>query len=87
MNTSSFHPIADQLLADFRQERQLVDLIIKGCIELRWAIGPEEQEISRAMIYNAFETYVIARGMSVEQAESFCEQNLDNLINLVETIL
>ena len=87
MNPSSFRTIADQLLADLRQENQLINLIITGCIEYRWAIEKEEQEIARAMVYNAFESYTLARGMSLEQAESFCEQNLDQLIDTVQSIL
>jgi hypothetical protein len=87
MSDSSFLSVAEQLLADFQQESQLVDLIIKGCIEYRWAIGPEEQEIAQAMIYNAFETYAIARGMSVSQAEEFCETHLETLIRSVEAAL
>lgn len=87
MNPSSFQTVADQLFADLRQESQLVDLIIKGCIEYRWAIGSEEQKIARAIIYNAFEAYVVDRGMPLEQAESFCEQNLEHLIHAVQTIL
>jgi len=39
------------------------------------------------MVYNAFESYVMARGMPLEQAESFCEQNLERLINTVQSIL
>lgn len=87
MDSASFQTIADQLLADLRQENQLINLIIKGCVEYRWAIGTEEQEIARAIVYNAFETYVIARGMPLEQAESFCEQNLERLIDTVQSIL
>lgn len=79
--------IAEQLLADLRQERQLVDLIIRGCIELRWATGDEEKEIAEAMIYNAFETYAIARGMPLKAAEQFCEQNLEELIQRILAIL
>jgi hypothetical protein len=86
----SKHPdqtIAEQLLSDLRQEKQLVDLIIKGCIELRWAIAQEEKEIAEAMIYNAFETYAIERGMSRKAAEIFCEEHLEELIQSVLTIL
>jgi hypothetical protein len=86
----SKHPdqtIAEQLLADLRQEKKLVDLIIKGCIELRWAIAQEEKEIAEAMIYNAFETYAIERGMSRKAAEIFCEEHLEELIQSVLTIL
>lgn len=79
--------IAEQLLSDLRQEKQLVNLIIQGCIELRWAIGEEEKEIAEAMIYNAFETYAIERGMSRKAAEKFCEQHLEELIHSVMTIL
>jgi hypothetical protein len=87
MNDSSFSSVAAQLLADFQQESQLVSLIIKGCIEYRWAIGAEEREIAQAMIYNAFETYAIARGMSVPQAEEFCETHLEALIRSVDAVL
>jgi hypothetical protein len=87
MDKHTSQSIADQLLADIRQESQLVDLIIRGCIELRWAIGEEEKEIAQAMIYNAFETYAIARGIPLKAAEKFCEQHLDALIQSVLTIL
>ena len=82
MNESS-SSVADQLLADLRQEHQLMKLIIRGCIELRWAISLEEQELAKAMIYNAFETYAIERGMSLQDAEQFFEQHLDALIRSV----
>ena len=87
MSENRDESIADQLLSDLRQERKLVDLIIRGCIELRWAIAQEEKEIAEAMIYNAFETYAIDRGMSVEAAESFCEQHLEELIRAVLAVL
>ena len=87
MDLFSSHPIADQLLADLRQESQLVSLMIRGYIEYRWAIGEEERAIAEAIIYNAFETYAIARGMSVRQAEIFCEAHLDQLIQTLGTIL
>ena len=86
----SKHPdesIAEQLLADLRHERQLVDLIIRGCIELRWAIAQDEKEIAEAMIYNAFETYALERGMSLKAAERFCEQHLQELIQSVLAVL
>lgn len=79
--------IADQLLADLRQESQLVNSIIRGCIELRWAIAQEEKEIAEAMIYNAFEEYVLARGMPLKAAERFCEQHLEELIQRILAIL
>lgn len=79
--------IADQLLADLREESQLVSLIIQGCIELRWAAGAAEKEMARAIVYNAFETYAIARGMSLDAAERFCERHLDELIQCVWTVL
>lgn len=79
--------IAEQLLCDLRQESQLVDSIIRGCIELRWAITEEEKEIAETMIYNAFEEYVGARGMSQKAAEEFCEQHLEELIQRVLGIL
>lgn len=87
MDSFSSHPIADQLLADLRQESQLVSLMIRGYIEYRWAIGQEEREIAQAMIYNAFETYAIARGMPLRQAEVFCEAHLDQLIQTLGTLL
>ncbi len=86
----SEHPtdtIAEQLLSDLRQEQQLLNLIIRGCIELRWAIAQEEKEIAEAMIYNAFETYALSRGMSLKAAERFCEQHLVELIQSVLAIL
>ncbi|MBD2462660.1 hypothetical protein H6G89_16590 [Oscillatoria sp. FACHB-1407] len=83
MNSSSHQSVADQLLADLRYEGHLVDLIIRGCIELRWAIAHDEQEIARAMIYNAFETYVRERGMALSDAEQFCERHLEELIQKV----
>jgi hypothetical protein len=87
MDKHTSQSIADQLLADIRQESQLVNLIIRGCIELRWAIGAEEKEIAQAMIYNAFETYAIARGIPLKTAEKFCEQHLDALIQNILAIL
>lgn len=81
------HSIAEQLLADLRHERQLVDLIIRGCIELRWAIAQDEKEIAEAMIYNAFETYALERGMSLKAAERFCEQHLQELIQSILAVL
>lgn len=79
--------IAAQLLSDLKQESQLVDLMIRGCIELRWAMTEEEKEISQAMIYNAFESYALARGMSLKAAEKFCEQHLDKLIQDILAVL
>ncbi len=87
MSESPSQNIVEQLLSDLRQESQLVDLIIRGCIELRWAIGEEEKEIAEAMIYNAFEAYAISRGMSRKAAEKFCEQHLEELIECVLAIL
>jgi hypothetical protein len=87
MSEQTDRSIAEQLLSDLRRERQLVDLIIRGCVELRWAIAQEEQEIAEAMIYNAFETYAIERGMSRKAAERFCEEHLEELIQSVLTIL
>lgn len=79
--------IAEQLLADLRQERQLVDLIIRGCIELRRAIAQDEKEIAEAIVYNAFEMYAVERGMSLKAAERFCEQHLEELIQSILRIL
>ena len=87
MNEPSSDSIAEQLLADLRQEQQLVNSIIRGCIEHRWALGEEETELSEAMIYNAFEAYAVARGMPLKEAERFCEQHLDELIERVQAIL
>lgn len=75
--------ITNQLIKDFQRERQLIDLIIKGCIELRWAMGDDEREMAEAIVYNSFEAYVLERGMSLAEAESFCETHLDDLINRV----
>lgn len=83
----SYQSIADQLIADLRYERQIMELIIRGCIEYRWAVGAEEQEIAEAMIYNAFEAYAIERGIPLPQAEAFCEQHLDRLIAIVQDSL
>lgn len=80
MSSNPSQSVADQLIADFRREGQLVNLMIQGCIELRWAVGEEEKEIATAMIYNAFETYALERGMTLEEAEDFCEQHLNGLI-------
>ncbi|NJO79692.1 MAG: hypothetical protein HC827_15055 [Cyanobacteria bacterium RM1_2_2] len=87
MSASPLQPIADQLLAGLRQEGQLIDLIIKGCIEYRWAITEEERNIAEAMVYNAFETYAISSGMTQKQAEHFCEQHLNHLIQVVQATL
>jgi hypothetical protein len=87
MSEHPAQPIAEQLLSDLRQEKQLLDLIIRGCIELRWAIAEEEKEIAEAMIYNAFETYARTRGMSRKAAEIFCEEHLEELIESVLAIL
>jgi len=70
MNEPSY-PIAAQLLDDFKQESQLMDLIMRGCIELRWAIADEEKDLAKTMIYNAFETYLIERGLSIPEVENF----------------
>lgn len=87
MSASPLQPNADQLLANLRQETQLIDLIIKGCIEYRWAVTEEERNIAEAMIYNAFETYAINSGMTQKQAELFCEKYLNTLIQTVEATL
>jgi hypothetical protein len=87
MSEHADQTIAEQLLSDLRREKHLVDLIIRGCIELRWAIAQEEKEIAEAMIYNAFETYALSRGMSRKAAERFCEQHLEELIQSVLAIL
>lgn len=87
MSKYSSQNIVEQLLSDLRQESQLVNLIIRGCIELRWAIAEEEKDTAEAMIYNAFEAYALTRGMSVKAAEEFCEQHLEELIQRVLAIL
>lgn len=87
MNEPSSFPIAEQLLADFNQESQLMNLMIRGCIELRWAIGEEEKDLAKAMIYNAFETYLIERGLSVSEAEKFCDRHLEVLIQSILAVL
>ena len=87
MSEYSSQNIIEQLFSDLRQESSLVDLIIRGCIELRWAITKEEKETAEAMIYNAFETYALARGMPLKAAEEFCEQHLEKLIQSVLAIL
>lgn len=87
MSEYSSQNITEQLFYDLRQESSLVDLIIRGCIELRWAITKEEKETAEAMIYNAFEAYALARGMPLKAAEEFCEQHLENLIQRVLAIL
>jgi hypothetical protein len=87
MSEHTDQTIAEQLLSDLRRERQLVDLIIRGCVELRWAIAQDERETAEAMIYNAFETYALERGMSLKAAERFCEQHLEELIESVLAIL
>ena len=87
MSEHTDQTIAEQLLCDLRQERQLVDLIIRGCVELRWAIAQDEKETAEAIIYNAFETYALERGMSLKAAERFCEQHLEELIQSVLAIL
>lgn len=87
MSESPSQNIVEQLLSDLRQESHLVNLIIRGCIELRWAIGEEEKETAETMIYNAFEAYAIARGMPLKAAEKFCEQHLEELIQRVLALL
>lgn len=72
--------LAELLQADFQREQDLVNLIIRGCIEHRWAVGDEERAIAQVMVFNAFEAYLIERGMSVSEAEEFCERHLDQLM-------
>lgn len=86
----SEHPspnLVEQLLEDLKLESHLVDLIIRGCIELRWAISDEEKEIAEVMIYNAFEEYALARGMPPKAAEEFCDRHLEELIQRVLAIV
>ncbi|MBD2038231.1 hypothetical protein H6F76_25080 [Leptolyngbya sp. FACHB-321] len=87
MDAASSRSIAEQLLDDFRQESQLVHLIINGCLASRGAVGEDEREMAEAMIYNAFETYAVARGMPLNQAEQFCEHHLEELVQLVQAAL
>lgn len=79
--------IADQLIADFGREHQLINLMLQGSVEYRWAVEAEEREIALAMVYNAFETYAVERGMSLQQAEAFCEQHLDELMQTIADAL
>ncbi|NJL86805.1 MAG: hypothetical protein HC886_13870 [Leptolyngbyaceae cyanobacterium SM1_1_3] len=79
--------LIEQLLSDLYRESHLANLIVRGCLELRWALGPEERETAIAIIYNAFETYAIEQGMPLEAAEQFCEDKLDHLIEQVSRIL
>ena len=62
-------------------------MIAWGCIEHRWAVTEEEREISEAMIYNAFEEFLLQEGMSVPEAERFCEAHLELLIKRVKDAL
>jgi hypothetical protein len=80
-------PLIEDLLADLHQEHERVNLIIRGCIEYRWAVGDEERAIAEAIIFNAFETYLIERGMAVDEAGQFCEDQLDTLIHSVLAVL
>lgn len=86
-NPAPSSSVADQLMIDLQRESQLMNLMIQGCIELRRAVGEEETEISQAIIYNAFETYALERGMSLEDTEQFCEQYLEELIHKIWAIL
>jgi hypothetical protein len=86
-NPAPSSSVAEQLMIDLQRESQLMNLMIQGCIELRWAVGEEEKEISQAIIYNAFETYALERGMSLEDAEQFCEQHLEELIHKIWAVL
>ena len=87
MNKYSSKNIIEQLLSDLKQESQIVNAIIRGCIELRWAVGKEEKETAETMIYNAFEEYAVTRGIPQKVAEEFCEQHLEELIQSVLAIL
>ncbi|MGF1515774.1 MAG: hypothetical protein ACFB5Z_19025 [Elainellaceae cyanobacterium] len=82
---------ADQLYAelatDLHREHELVNLMIRGCIEHRWSMSDEARDISVAMVYNAFETYAIERGLSLAEAEKFCEQYLEQLIQQIQDCL
>ncbi|WP_413166542.1 hypothetical protein ACL6C3_07490 [Capilliphycus salinus ALCB114379] len=77
----------DQLLGKLTKQIKLANLIAWGCIEHRWAVTEEEREISEAMIYNAFEEFLLQEGMSVPEAERFCETHLELLIKRVKDAL
>lgn len=77
------HHQIDALLADLHREHALVNLIIRGCIDYRWAISDDERAIAQAMIFNAFEAYLIEQGMAIADAGEFCDQHLDALMNAV----
>ena len=74
----------DQLLGKLTNKLKLANLIAWGCIEHRRAITAEEKEISEAMIYNAFEEFLLQEGMSISEAERFCEAHLELLIQRVK---
>jgi len=75
--------LADALMTDFRREHQLVNLIIRGCMEYRWAVGEEERAIAKTIVFNAFEVYLIERGMPIQQAGEFCESHIDQLMKSI----
>lgn len=77
----------DRLVGKLSQQIRLSSLIAWGCIEHRWAMTQEEKEISEAMIYNAFEEFVLQEGMSLSEAERFCEAHLELLIKRVKEAL
>ncbi|MEO1519338.1 MAG: hypothetical protein AAFU78_01000 [Cyanobacteria bacterium J06633_2] len=79
--------LIDELLADLNREHELVNVIIRGCIDHRWALGEEERAIAQAMVFNAFEAYLIERGMTVDEAGEFCEQHIDSLMRSVLAVL
>ena len=75
------------MLGRLTNQLTLANLIAWGCIEHRWAVTEEEREISEAMIYNAFEEFVLQEGMSLPEAERFCETHLELLIKRVKDAL
>ncbi|MEL7039162.1 MAG: hypothetical protein AAFO04_26665 [Cyanobacteria bacterium J06592_8] len=77
----------DRLVGKLSQQIRLSRLIAWGCIEHRWAMTEEEKEISEAMIYNAFEEFFLQEGMTLSEAERFCEAHLELLIKRVKEAL
>ena len=73
----------DQILNNITQEIKLSGLITRGCLEHRWAIGEEERSICEAIVYNAFEAFAIQAGMTVQDAERFCDDHLELLMQRV----
>ncbi|MEO0407756.1 MAG: hypothetical protein AAF289_10425 [Cyanobacteria bacterium P01_A01_bin.135] len=87
MSLPDFSTVYAQLTDDLQRENELVSQMIRGCVEHRWALSAEEQEIATAIIYNAFETYAVERGMPLAAAEQFCEAHLEQLIQQIQSCL